>query len=71
VWSRQKNVMCAVEKSGVKYWALVLGETSALIAFGILFAFRIQAEEAMMLETFGADYSAYMTKTKRLVPAVW
>ena len=40
---------------------------SPLIAFGILFAFRVRAEESMMLDEFGADYSAYMAKTKRLL----
>jgi protein-S-isoprenylcysteine O-methyltransferase Ste14 len=44
---------------------------SYLIAFGILYALRIGAEERMMLETFGDDYAAYMAKTKRLVPGIW
>jgi protein-S-isoprenylcysteine O-methyltransferase Ste14 len=44
---------------------------SYLVAFGILFALRIGAEEKMMLETFGAEYEAYMKKTRRLVPGVW
>jgi len=44
---------------------------SYLIAFGILFAFRVRAEERMMLEEFGEGYAAYMAKTKRLVPGLW
>ena len=44
---------------------------SYLVAFGILFAFRIGAEERMMLETFGDEYAAYMAKTKLLVPGIW
>jgi protein-S-isoprenylcysteine O-methyltransferase Ste14 len=44
---------------------------SYLITFGILFAFRVRAEETMMLEQFGDQYAAYMTRTKRLVPGVW
>jgi len=44
---------------------------SYLVTFGILFAFRIRAEERMMLEEFSADYAAYMARTKRLVPRVW
>jgi protein-S-isoprenylcysteine O-methyltransferase Ste14 len=44
---------------------------SYLVAFGILFAFRIGAEERMMLETFGEEYAGYMTKTKLLVPGIW
>ena len=44
---------------------------SYLIAFAILFALRVGAEERMMLEEFGKDYEAYMARTKRLVPGVW
>ena len=44
---------------------------SYLVAFGILFALRIGAEERMMLETFGDEYAEYMTKTKLLVPGIW
>jgi len=41
------------------------------VAFGILFALRIGAEERMMLETFGDEYAAYRARTKRLVPGIW
>ena len=44
---------------------------SYFVAFGILFAFRIRAEERMMLETFGDEYVAYMAKSKLLVPGIW
>src|ERR1700704_4393566 len=44
---------------------------SYLVAFGILFACRVAAEERMMLETFGDDYTAYMARTKLLVPGIW
>jgi len=44
---------------------------SNLVAFGILFALRIGAEERMMLETFGEEYAAYMARTKLLVPGIW
>jgi protein-S-isoprenylcysteine O-methyltransferase Ste14 len=44
---------------------------SYLVAFGILFALRIGAEERMMLETFGEEYAGYMRKTKLLVPGIW
>jgi protein-S-isoprenylcysteine O-methyltransferase Ste14 len=44
---------------------------SYLIVFGVLFAFRIRAEERMMLEHFADDYAAYTTRTKRLVPGMW
>ena len=42
-----------------------------LIAIAILFAFRVRAEERMMVETFGDEYAAYSAETKRLVPGVW
>jgi protein-S-isoprenylcysteine O-methyltransferase Ste14 len=44
---------------------------SYLIPFGILFVFRVHAEERMMLEQFGDQYANYMLRTKRLVPGVW
>jgi protein-S-isoprenylcysteine O-methyltransferase Ste14 len=44
---------------------------SYLVAFGILFAFRIAAEERMMLDQFGDEYATYSSRTKRLVPGVW
>jgi len=44
---------------------------SNLVAFAILFAFRVGAEERMMLEQFGDEYAAYMARTKRLIPGVW
>src|SRR5438128_6834960 len=44
---------------------------SNLIAFAILCALRIRAEERMMVEEFGAEYAAYSARTKRLIPGVW
>ncbi|MGH7176419.1 MAG: protein-S-isoprenylcysteine O-methyltransferase [Tepidisphaeraceae bacterium] len=44
---------------------------SYLIAIAILFAFRVRAEERMMLDQFGDAYAEYMTRTHRLVPGVW
>jgi protein-S-isoprenylcysteine O-methyltransferase Ste14 len=44
---------------------------SYLVAFAILFALRVGAEERMMLETFGNEYTSYMARTKRLVPGLW
>lgn len=44
---------------------------SYLVAFALLFGFRVGPEERMMLEEFGKDYEAYMARTKRLVPGVW
>ena len=44
---------------------------SNLIAFAILFALRVRAEEKMMIERFGGDYTAYSARTNRLIPGVW
>jgi protein-S-isoprenylcysteine O-methyltransferase Ste14 len=44
---------------------------SNLIAFAILFALRVGAEERMMIEGFGAEYAAYSARTNRLIPGVW
>ena len=48
-----------------------LAGPSYLVAFGILFACRVGAEEAMMREEFGDDYEAYMSRTQRLAPWIW
>jgi protein-S-isoprenylcysteine O-methyltransferase Ste14 len=41
------------------------------LAFGLLFALRIGAEERMMREEFPQEYDAYAARTKRLIPGVW
>jgi len=44
---------------------------SNLIAFAILLALRLRAEERMMVEEFGDEYAAYSARTKCLIPGVW
>jgi protein-S-isoprenylcysteine O-methyltransferase Ste14 len=44
---------------------------SNLVAFTILFALRVHAEEQMMTDMFGDEYTTYAARTKRLVPGVW
>jgi protein-S-isoprenylcysteine O-methyltransferase Ste14 len=44
---------------------------ASLIAFAILLALRLRAEERMMDERFGGEYAAYSARTKRLIPGVW
>ncbi len=39
--------------------------------FAVLVALRLPSEERMMREEFGAEYEAYATRTKRLLPGVW
>jgi len=44
---------------------------SYLVAMALLFALRVGPEERMMREEFGADYDAYVARTRRLLPGVW
>ena len=44
---------------------------SNLVAFAILLAFRVGAEERMMAQQFGNEYATYTARTKRLIPGVW
>lgn len=44
---------------------------SGLVGFGILFFFRVGREEQMMREAFGAQYDAYMARTKRIIPGIY
>lgn len=44
---------------------------SYLVAFVLLVVLRLPPEERMMRETFGAEWDAYVERTKRLVPGVW
>lgn len=44
---------------------------AGLIGFGILFAFRVGREEAMMRQTFGPAYDAYCARTRRIIPGLY
>jgi protein-S-isoprenylcysteine O-methyltransferase Ste14 len=44
---------------------------AGLVGFAILFFLRVDKEERMMLEIFGPRYSAYMERTKRLIPYLY
>lgn len=41
---------------------------AGLVGFGVLFFCRVGREERLMIEVFGADYRAYMGRTRRIVP---
>jgi protein-S-isoprenylcysteine O-methyltransferase Ste14 len=41
---------------------------AGLIGFAILFGFRVNHEERMMVEAFGDQYRDYMRRTARIVP---
>jgi protein-S-isoprenylcysteine O-methyltransferase Ste14 len=42
-----------------------------IVAFVLMFVFRLRPEERMMLEKFGQPYQDYAAKTKRLIPGIW
>ena len=42
-----------------------------LVSIGVLCFFRVGAEERMMLDQFGDEYTEYMARTKQFVPGVW
>ncbi len=44
---------------------------SYLVPFIVLFACRVGNEERMMVEQFGDEYTAYVSRSKRLVPGIW
>ena len=48
-----------------------LSMTIIFIPIFLAFRYRIQVEEAVLQETFGAAYEAYARKTKRLLPGVY
>jgi protein-S-isoprenylcysteine O-methyltransferase Ste14 len=41
---------------------------TGLVGVAMLYGFRIQQEERMMMERFGAEYRDYMARTARLIP---
>ena len=48
-----------------------LAGLSNLVAFTVLLALRVGAEERMMAQQFGSEYAVYTARTKRLIPRVW
>lgn len=43
---------------------------SGIITFGLLYLFRVNNEEKMMIKEFGQEYEDYIKKTKRIIPFV-
>ncbi|MEM9364273.1 MAG: protein-S-isoprenylcysteine O-methyltransferase [Bacteroidota bacterium] len=41
---------------------------SGMVGFGLLYFFRVEREEQMMVEQFGEDYLDYKKRTNRLMP---
>jgi protein-S-isoprenylcysteine O-methyltransferase Ste14 len=54
---------------------LILGSPIGLLLLtlplAIVVLLRIPREEALLIETFGDQYRAYMARTKRLIPGIW
>ncbi|MBL8858088.1 MAG: isoprenylcysteine carboxylmethyltransferase family protein [Planctomycetes bacterium] len=75
VYSRVRHPMYAALLLYSLGNALVVPNWIAGPAYGVpmllLFALRVGPEEAMMRARFGAEYDAYCTRSKRLVPHVW
>jgi protein-S-isoprenylcysteine O-methyltransferase Ste14 len=44
---------------------------ASLVTMVVLVAFRMRAEERMMIEEFGNEYEEYRKRTKRLIPGLW
>ena len=44
---------------------------AGLIGFGGLFFSRLGPEEQMMEETFGSEYQAYRSRTRRIIPFIY
>ena len=56
-------------------WPLVYGApVTAMLTFvfGAIFCYRrMKAEDAAMLERFGAEYETYMRETDAMIPTIW
>ncbi|CAN7563314.1 protein-S-isoprenylcysteine O-methyltransferase [Pararhizobium sp. LjRoot255] len=44
---------------------------AGIVGFAVLFFARVDKEERMMLEIFGAQYRDYMGRTKRIIPYLY
>ena len=44
---------------------------AGLVAFAVLFFFRVNREEDLMTDTFGEEYRAYCRRTARIVPGLY
>jgi protein-S-isoprenylcysteine O-methyltransferase Ste14 len=44
---------------------------AGVFGFAVLFFLRVDKEERLMLEFFGAEYRAYMDRTKRIIPYLY
>jgi protein-S-isoprenylcysteine O-methyltransferase Ste14 len=52
-------------------WSVSSSQVNDRFGWSLVFALRVGPEERMMTEEFGAEYEAYMARTKRLVPGIW
>lgn len=52
----------------VQSWAAVV---SLVIMYGLLFRYRIAAEEELLISQFGEKYNSYSKRVKRLIPFIY
>jgi len=44
---------------------------ASVVVIGVAYAYRIRAEDAMLIAAFGAPYESYRREVKAIVPFVW
>lgn len=75
VYSRIRHPMYSAFLLWAVAQALLIANTLAgpasLLSIGLLVIRRLPREERLMYETFGDDYRAYTSRTKRLLPGVY
>lgn len=75
VYARIRHPMYAALFADALAQALLLPNWIAgpafLVAFTLMFALRLRAEEKMMRDRFPSEYDDYARRTKRLIPGVW
>ncbi len=65
--------------TAIGFWVLIqafllpnsIGGLAGILSFGVLYFFRVEKEEAMMLRQFGSQYEAYKSRTNRLFPKLF
>jgi len=57
-------IWCGAASAGGSVVALVV----VAVILVAVYVHRMRAEEAMLVQTFGADYRAYHARSRRLVP---
>ncbi|MFQ5675603.1 MAG: methyltransferase family protein, partial [bacterium] len=56
---------------GTIFLQSIFGFIIAMVAMGVAYKLRIDAEEETLTKTFGDDYLAYKMQTSKMIPFVW